>query len=80
MVWKVKDTMPKHKFMNLLEENKILIGDGAMGTMLHNHGADFEQQVNKLTLTPFNHVARNLVNKNTPHWQSKSLNGQTRKG
>jgi homocysteine S-methyltransferase len=49
--------MPENKFLELLKENTTLIGDGAMGTMLHNHGADFEQCFDELNLTDPNLVA-----------------------
>jgi homocysteine S-methyltransferase len=49
--------MPENKFLELLKENTTLIGDGAMGTMLHNQGADFEQCFDELNLTDPNLVA-----------------------
>ena len=42
---------PTSKFLTMLQSNRPLIADGAMGTMLHNRGVGFDQCFDELNLT-----------------------------
>jgi methionine synthase I (cobalamin-dependent)/5,10-methylenetetrahydrofolate reductase len=43
--------IPANRFQALLDQGKVILADGAMGTMLHSRGASFDSSFDELNLT-----------------------------